>query len=399
MRVLFFLPSLQIYWDRLRLVMEVSRRVDRLVLLVGSQDVEVDTRDYPNLALKIVGFRAGLWPWNIWKASRLAERLISEERISLVHDTYGSLLPLFARRGRFPATVFATSLFALSGWRRRNVFSSLGTFRMLASRPMARILLNPWVEREICRRADCVVLQSPLLIDRLLEDVPVERSRIRVLTNNVDGEFWQPSPEARPPRTAEGACSLLFVGEIYPGKGILVLAETLARLKQAGIRCVLRVVGRWVPEFQSDVLDALRRHALLEDVEFLGWVSRERLRELYRTSDLLVYQTRDDGSPRVVLEALACGLPVAASHHPGIDHVDPAGEFLAFSAFGDATCLATQIADLHKSPNTWAKRSRKGREQMLSRFSTAAVAESYVNLYRALLAERGTANILSRTEQ
>lgn len=384
MRVLFFLPSLRDYLDRLRLVMELSRRVERVVLLIGAVDAEVEIRDCPNLDVEVVGYRSGLWPWNAWRASRMARHILVQERLNIVHDTYGNLLSLFHGRKRFPQATFVTSLFALSGWRARNVFASMALWQMLSARYLSRILLNRWVEQRICRWCDHVVVQAPGLIDRLLEDVAIPREKVHVLTNNVDVEFWAPAQHPRMGPTKLGA-DLLFVGNFYAGKGLPVLFEALSILKGRGDQSTLKAVGRWVPHSQREVLEALQDYNVKDRVAFLEPVSRQDLRTLYQNSDLLLYQTRDDGSPRVVLEALACGLPVIASHHPGIDHLDPQGEFIAFTEFGDAARVAQHVLDVQASQGSWIKRGRKGRESVRARFSTGAVADAYAAFYRSIL--------------
>ncbi|MGH9649276.1 MAG: glycosyltransferase family 4 protein, partial [Terriglobales bacterium] len=281
-------------------------------------------------------------------------------------------------------STYVTSLFALSAWRARNVFGSMALWRMLSARYLARILLSRWVEKHICLWCDHVVVQAPGLIDRLLEDVPVSRAQVHVLTNSVDVDFWAPAQHpanGQPNPQAE----LLFVGNFYAGKGLPVLFEALSILKQSGAQCSLKAVGSWVPHCQREVLRALRRYDVEDRVVFMDPVSREDLRTLYQNSHVLLYQTRDDGSPRVVLEALACGLPVVASHHPGIDHFDPQGEFIAFTEFGDAARVAEYVLDVQRNPGEWAKRSRRGRERMGARFSTAAVADEYAAFYRSIL--------------
>ena len=111
---------------------------------------------------------------------------------------------------------------------------------------------------------------------------------------------------------------------------------------------------------------------------------REKLRDIYRDSDLFLCQTINEGSPRVVLEALACGLPVIASHHPGIDILDPEGDWIAFTDFADVSEITRIVQDLRNNPSAWAQRALIARAAVVERFSMPTVARQYVELYQQL---------------
>ena len=48
----------------------------------------------------------------------------------------------------------------------------------------------------------------------------------------------------------------------------------------------------------------------LQNVEFLGLLNAEELRTEYQRADIFLFPSRWEGSPKVILEAAACGLPV-----------------------------------------------------------------------------------------
>ena len=70
--------------------------------------------------------------------------------------------------------------------------------------------------------------------------------------------------------------------------------------------------GSWVRALMASA----ERGALAGNVRFLG--HRERPEEVLRASDAFAFASRQEGSPSVVREALACGLPVVALELPGI---------------------------------------------------------------------------------
>ena len=111
-------------------------------------------------------------------------------------------------------------------------------------------------------------------------------------------------------------------------KGVDVLPGILAHIRRHVPRARLVVAGTGPAE------DTLR--AAAPDAIFLGWVEPARLAQVYASCDLLLLPSRFDTFGCVVLEALACGLPVIAYAAKGPKDIVRHGEcgFLASDAEG-----------------------------------------------------------------
>ena len=378
-RVLSFLPDEAYYRDRALLFREVSKATGGFFLITGDRNVEMEVPGFDRFQRVDLRPLRGARPWNMWRASRLAERLIRDRGVNVVHDTFSTFLPLLFRKARYPHVSFVTSLFATKRWAGRHTHRDF-------QRP-GRVLhqvVNSWVESQTYSRSDHVIVQAPGLVERVTEGLSLPEDRVSVITNNVDTDYWFPLPEERSDRTRPEGPKLLFVGGIHTSKRHLLLLEVLVRLKKEGIRASLTVVGNSQASDRAEALDMVAENALGDAVQFVPRVGRDQLRSLYRDSDLFVYPTDNDGSPRVVLEALATGLPVVASRHPGINVLDPSSEFIEFFRSGGAEEIAVAVRDLWRSPAKRSERGSVGRRAVLDRFSTAVVAQRYIDLYRAL---------------
>ena len=102
---------------------------------------------------------------------------------------------------------------------------------------------------------------------------------------------------------------------------------------------------------------------------------------------MLIYQSMNEGSPRVVLEAMGCGLPVIASNHPGIVELDPGGEYISFTDYGDIDKIVNYILSYRSNPDEFVSRLEKGRRHVLENFSTEVIAEDYVRFYHSTARE------------
>jgi glycosyltransferase involved in cell wall biosynthesis len=98
---------------------------------------------------------------------------------------------------------------------------------------------------------------------------------------------------------------VLFVGALRPFKGPQLLLRAAARFPAADFV----IVGDGV---LASELDEKARGEKLTNVSFERSLNPSALREQYRQADIFLFPSRWEGSPKVILEAAACGLPVIA---------------------------------------------------------------------------------------
>lgn len=126
--------------------------------------------------------------------------------------------------------------------------------------------------------------------------------RIHVIPYGVDCTRFSPAPA--PSKKNYGPLRLLFVGRINQRKGIKYLLEALRLLKNSDVH--LTVCGRVV-----DGLELFKPYAA--QVEVRPSVSADELLAAYRAADLFVFPSVGEGFGQVLLESLACGLPILST--------------------------------------------------------------------------------------
>ena len=116
----------------------------------------------------------------------------------------------------------------------------------------------------------------------------------------VDVEFWTPGPLEK----AAKPLRFIYAGNVSLRKGVPLLIEAWDK---AGLRdAELALVGYWG-------LAESKRSSLPPGVTWFPPCHSQELRERYRDSDVFVFPTFSDGFGLVLLEAMACGLPLIAS--------------------------------------------------------------------------------------
>jgi phosphatidylinositol alpha-1,6-mannosyltransferase len=122
---------------------------------------------------------------------------------------------------------------------------------------------------------------------------------------------------------SSGCIRALTVSRIDPRKGLRALPAAVAQLTIAGIDLSLDIIGPTIGLIGDDERDAIERdaerHGVADRVRLLGPVPLDRLMTAYRDYDIFILPTQPgEGIPRVLLEAMANGLPIVTTDVSGI---------------------------------------------------------------------------------
>jgi glycosyltransferase involved in cell wall biosynthesis len=177
-------------------------------------------------------------------------------------------------------------------------------------------LLRPLLVKALQRAQRIITVSDSLRRHAISLGIPADK--ITVVGNGVDTEKFFPM-EARAARQAWGLPEegrfLITVGGLVERKGFHRVLEVLPELRKQYPDLHYLVVGGASAEGDwAERLQAMVREAGLRDcVHFMGTVAHERIRELLSAADLFVLSTRNEGWANVLLEAMACRLPVVAT--------------------------------------------------------------------------------------
>jgi phosphatidyl-myo-inositol alpha-mannosyltransferase len=137
----------------------------------------------------------------------------------------------------------------------------------------------------------------------------------QIIPNGIDLErFGKLKAEER---DVDRKLNLLFVGRLDKRKGFLHLLEAFIKIKPAYPKLQLQVIG----PFEAKACQPYQRLAQAQgvtDIEFVGYVSPERLPDFYRKADIFCAPSLGFESFGIVLlEAMAAGAPIVASDIAG----------------------------------------------------------------------------------
>jgi len=242
-----------------------------------------------------------------------------------------------------------------------------------------------WLLRAAAANAQRVIAISAAAVDDVVEHYRVDRACVRVVHLGVaDHWFDEPSDEARAQARDAGLTPgyFLFVGTIQPRKNVMALVDAYERLPP-DVRASrqLVIVGRygWGAE---QVRDALARRRAAGRVVWLEYVERDLLRALYRDAGAFVFPSLAEGFGLPVLEALASGLPVAASDLPAVREI--AGGHATWFDAHDIDALSDAMHRVTGAERTMA--ANAARQAWAKRYDWHSCAMRTMEVYRELVA-------------
>lgn len=165
----------------------------------------------------------------------------------------------------------------------------------------------------------------------------------------------------------------------HKGQKYLVRAIPLVLAKIPTARFFIVGGGELMPELQSLAASLGLKQKLI----FTGF--RRDVGSFYQITDLFVMSSVQEGLGTAVIDALALGKPVVATHAGGIPEIIRNGETGRLVASADPTALARGIIELLTNPERAKQMGRRGQEIVRENFSVDAMVDKNIEVYQQIL--------------
>lgn len=244
------------------------------------------------------------------------------------------------------------------------------------------------LERYVYCRVTRIVVLSDAFARVLLEHYGVAPWKVRVIPPGVDLDRFAPGDRTEARRRLDidpNELVIVAVRRLVARVGVDVLIEAVGRLRSEGRPVRLLVVGDGI---ERPHLEAAAGRSLGPAATFLGAVDDETLLRAYQSADVCVVPTvAHEGFGLVVLEALACGTPVVASHIDGLPEALASLQPDLLVPPGDSGALADRLRSAFDAtvPLPGPGRCRQHAEG----FAWPQIAERNCAVYREAIAGDG----------
>jgi glycosyltransferase involved in cell wall biosynthesis len=186
-------------------------------------------------------------------------------------------------------------------------------------------IYNRNIQPYALKKAARIICDSAFTKRRLLERVALDPDKVDVVYLGIGDSFHvieDPGPICATLNKFQLARPfILFAGGESAPKNISNLIKAFGMLRQSGSRVTLVIPGIRSEQILKHHQSEAVAYRVDDSVLFPGYVTEQELLHLYNAAELLVYPSLWEGFGFPPLEAMACGLPVAASNATSIPEV------------------------------------------------------------------------------
>jgi glycosyltransferase involved in cell wall biosynthesis len=225
--------------------------------------------------------------------------------------------------------------------------------------------------------------------ERLAREEGAPRGKSRVIWNGRDGDIYSVREKdfIRKKREELGIPPEAFiigaVGRHFPEKNYGMLLKILSSLRQE-FETVLLMVGG------GPLMDEFLRKAA--EVKVRDYVfamgDRSDAQDLYPVFDVFVLSSVREGMPLVVIEAMACGIPVVSTDVGGIRNIVQEGNTGFLVPSGDVPAMVNRIMGLKADPAMRESFGRRAREYFEQYLSLDRMIDQYDDIYQEIAGSR-----------
>ena len=216
------------------------------------------------------------------------------------------------------------------------------------------------------------------------------RNKMMIVQNGLDLIEFKPDSDSRERiRALSGVRPTdLLIGMVArwnPHKDHANLIRALASIRDASggsWRCVL--TGAGMTAENSELLKLLNSHYIADRVILLG--SRNDMSSVMNALDLHVLSSSGEAFPNVLVEALACGIPVVATNvGAGKSIVGDTGWIVPPCDSTALSCAIRSALREMEHPEVWLTRKMKCRNRAVNNFGVDRMVDAYKNVWREVL--------------
>jgi glycosyltransferase involved in cell wall biosynthesis len=253
------------------------------------------------------------------------------------------------------------------------VLSPLGDDGYLARDRRLWRILTKWV----CSRAS-VVAPNSVELTQIFEDLGIARDKFYFYRMGVDTELFHPAADMR---TDGHEVQVVFVGSLIERKGPQDLLKAVADDSLEQVQLVIVGDGKYRTELEMMAEEL----GLVHRIQWKGMVSPSEEAEILRESDIFCMPSYMEGTPNVVYEAMAVGLPVVSTRVGGIPDQVAEGKTGLLCDAGNVEQLRQCLTRLVQQPDLRRKMGRAGHERIIdSKLSWDGSAEEFDKIFSDL---------------
>ena len=300
-----------------------------------------------------------------------------------IHDLHGWMLKKIIKR---PYVVQVPSTYS-EAWEKLKMSSSFQFNSTYISSFMGSIFLQK-LQKGVCKNSNKVIAICKNTKDRLIKDYGITEEKITVIPAGIDinrfilnndGKQWRKKLKIDDKKV------ILCMAKLGYLKGFHYLIEAFKKISDEYKDTMLVIVGSGDKSEEKRLHDLVASLDLKDKVIFTGWVSYSEAPYLHAAADIFVHPSLWEGTPLVILEAMATGKPVIATDIAGVPDMitDGVDGFLVEEK--NVEQIAEKLSVLLEDEVLCKEIGENARKKVVEKFSWDMIAEQILDVYEEVL--------------
>ncbi|MHB8163130.1 MAG: glycosyltransferase family 4 protein [Methanoregula sp.] len=248
-------------------------------------------------------------------------------------------------------------------------------FRSIIGRIMARFVSYP-NELKVLKKGDLITSVSEAVAVEL-QEYGLDKKRIIVIRNGVDESVFYP------PSCKGNEKYILYTGRLSHRKGLFDFIESAQWVLKDHPNIHYIIPGKG--ELQDQLKSKVKQMGLEAKIKFLGFLDKEQIITLYQNAIIFVMPSHYEGLPTVLLEAMACGLPVIATDIGGNNEVITSYQNGILVPPKSPVELAKAIEILLHDEDLRRRLGNNARDTIIREYTWEKIAGNTIDCYRRIL--------------
>lgn len=236
------------------------------------------------------------------------------------------------------------------------------------------------IEKKLLDRADMISAVANSVASELKE-YGITKDKVKIIKNGVDSKTFFPISVKKPKEKY-----ILYTGRLGRRKGLFDLIECASILVKKYPDISFKIPGKG--ELLHELKKEVANKGLEKNFNFLGFVSKEKLIDLYQNATVYVFPSHYEGLPTVLLEAMACGVAVVTTAVSGsIDVVNHGYNGLLIPPKSPEE-MAKAIKLILEDKEFAAELGKNARKTILEQFTWEKIVDDISDCYTTLTGKK-----------
>jgi D-inositol-3-phosphate glycosyltransferase len=240
------------------------------------------------------------------------------------------------------------------------------------------------LDRRALQSVDAIQVENPWMLDYAKEINVGRDALIRYAPPGVDAARFKPATV----RNLRTDPYILCVGRLDdPRKNIDLLLEAYAILP-VELKSTVRLVLAGSAGPGPVVWERVKELGLAGRVDFVDSPDADALVRLYQSASVFALPSDEEGLGVVILEAMACGIPVVSTRSGGPDGIITDGQDGYLVELDDANAMADRLTRLLTDAALNERMSKAARETIMRNYEAEVAGKAFLDIYDELLSRR-----------